>query len=155
MSVLQQIPTTKPLRRGPMLTKSSIAPRRLCCRPFSDNESSRTRQQHKCASSRRDSLTAILLTPLVYPVVSVTSAKAEDAAASQSRQYLDNEESFSLILPSSWESAEGQIDGNKSFQGSSGARRTLAWFPSDTPADQVNVTLTITNTSLEFTGLGR
>jgi hypothetical protein len=40
--------------------------------------------------------------------------------------------------------------------GATGARRTLAWFPDDgsaSPAD-VNMTITITNTSLEFTKLG-
>jgi hypothetical protein len=44
-------------------------------------------------------------------------------------------------------SCQGLLDGNKSFTGSSGARRTIAWYPTDVPADQVNVSLTITNTS--------
>jgi len=44
-------------------------------------------------------------------------------------------------------SVQGMLEGNRSFTGASGARRTVAWYPSDVPADQVNVTLTITNTS--------
>lgn len=42
---------------------------------------------------------------------------------------------------------QGLLEGNKSFTGSSGARRTLAWYPADMPANEVNVSLTITNTS--------
>lgn len=49
---------------------------------------------------------------------------------------------------------QGLLEGNSSFTGASGARRTLAWWPADVPADNVNVTLTVTNTSVEFTKLG-
>ena len=46
-----------------------------------------------------------------------------------------------------YRTVQGLLEGNRSFTGSSGSRRTIAWYPSDMPADQVNVTLTITNTS--------
>lgn len=35
-----------------------------------------------------------------------------------------------------------------------GTRRTLAWFPKDGVARDLNVSLLITNTSFEFTKLG-
>lgn len=48
------------------------------------------------------------------------------------------------------------LDPRPATPGASGARRTLAWFPTDGSADpgDVNVSVTITNTSLEFTKLG-
>jgi hypothetical protein len=41
------------------------------------------------------------------------------------------------------------LEGNSSFTGNSGARRTIAWTDPNVPASDVNVTLVITNTSEE------
>jgi hypothetical protein len=38
--------------------------------------------------------------------------------------------------------------------GASGARRTIAWFPEGGNANEINVSITITNVSVEFTKLG-
>jgi hypothetical protein len=44
-------------------------------------------------------------------------------------QYVDQEDAFQLTLPGNWQQAEAMLEGNRSFQGSSGARRTIAWYP--------------------------
>lgn len=49
--------------------------------------------------------------------------------AGQTLQYVDPTDSFQLTLPANWQQAEAMIEGNKSFQGASGARRTIAWYP--------------------------
>lgn len=59
-----------------------------------------------------------------------------------------------MDVPGGWEFGEGAISGNSSFSGASGARRTLAWFPQGVNARDVNVTIVITNVSVEFTKLG-
>jgi len=107
----------------------------------------------KFVVSRRDQLAAALLAPAAQLLLKPAVASAESEAAV--KQYLDSQDSFQLTIPAGWVEAETTLEGNSSFTGSSGARRTLVWYPPDTPADQVNVTLTITNTSAEFTRLGR
>lgn len=132
-----------------------VQPRGQRPAPFTAARPKAPKQQQKCASTRRESIAGIALAPFVPGLVSVPQARADEAAAASARQYFDQADAFSLTVPAGWEFSEGQIEGNKSYQGSSGARRTLAWYPSNSPADQINVTLTITNTSVEFTGLGR
>lgn len=123
--------------------------------PFTVAKPNAAAKHMQCGSSRRDSLAAVALAPFVSSLFATPSVKADEQAVAQPRQYIDQEDSFSLTIPAGWDFAQGQLEGNRSFQGVSGARRTLAWFPTGNPADQVNVTLTITNTSVEFTGLGR
>lgn len=123
--------------------------------PFFSSKQRAPRPQQRCASTRRESIAGVALAPFAQYVVSVPLCGAEEVATASARQYRDQADLFSLTIPAGWEFAEGQIEGNRSFQGSSGARRTLAWYPAGSPADQINVTLTITNTSVEFTGLGR
>eukprot|EP00878_Enallax_costatus_P002355 GHUV01002531.1.p1 GENE.GHUV01002531.1~~GHUV01002531.1.p1 ORF type:complete len:258 (+),score=72.97 GHUV01002531.1:210-983(+) len=125
-----------------------------CRAPFTGIGPNVPAKHMQCGSTRREGLAAVALAPFVPQLLSSSSAKAEETATAQPRQYIDQEDSFSLTIPAGWDFAEGQIEGNRSFQGSSGARRTLAWFSAGTSAEQVNVTLTITNTSVEFTGLG-
>ncbi|KAF6260967.1 hypothetical protein COO60DRAFT_1700062 [Scenedesmus sp. NREL 46B-D3] len=110
-----------------------------------------TKQRHvQCSISRRDGLASIALAPVL---LSAGEAAAEPVAG-QAVQYVDQTDAFKLSVPADWQQYEGMIDGNTSFQGSSGARRTIAWYPTDGRADETNVSLTITNTSAEFTGLG-
>uniref|UniRef100_A0A383WAY8 PsbP C-terminal domain-containing protein n=1 Tax=Tetradesmus obliquus TaxID=3088 RepID=A0A383WAY8_TETOB len=110
-----------------------------------------TQQRHvQCSISRREGLASIALAPVL---LSAGAAVAEPVAG-QTLQYVDPTDSFQLTLPANWQQAEAMIEGNKSYQGASGARRTIAWYPADGPADETNVTLTITNTSAEFTKLG-
>ncbi|GIL66770.1 hypothetical protein Vafri_20280, partial [Volvox africanus] len=68
--------------------------------------------------------------------------------------YTDPQDGFKLAIPSGWVFGEGQLPGNSSFTGASGARRTLVWFPEGANPRNVNVTLVITNVSVEFTRLG-
>ncbi|KAI8472779.1 MAG: hypothetical protein J3K34DRAFT_519486 [Monoraphidium minutum] len=86
---------------------------------------------------------------------SAPPAPAPAAGGAALARYTDAE-GFSIAVPSGWESGEGLLTGNSSFSGATGERRTIAWFPSDgsATANDVNVTITITNTSLEFTKLG-
>eukprot|EP00775_Hariotina_reticulata_P006301 gene6301-6536_t len=90
--------------------------------------------------------------PMIQMLVEPTAAQADVETAV--KQYVDPQDSFQLAVPSGWLEEETQLDGNSSFTGSSGARRTLIWYSPDMPASEVNVTLTITNTSAEFTRLG-
>ncbi|KAF8072745.1 PPD3 [Scenedesmus sp. PABB004] len=109
------------------------------------------------ALSRREQLAAggaVLLAPLA---LSAGGARAEEgggaaAAATAGVVDVDVEDGFRLTVPSHWAAGEGQLPGSTSFQGASGARRTLAWYPPE--GGDVNLSLTITNTSAEFTKLG-
>lgn len=54
-----------------------------------------------------------------------------------------------LSIPSDWASGEGSIP-----TGANGTRRTLAWFPPEGSARDLNVSVLVTNVSFEFTNLG-
>lgn len=54
-----------------------------------------------------------------------------------------------LGIPEGWVSGEGEIP-----TGPNGTRRTLAWFPKDGAARDLNVSVLVTNVSQEFTSLG-
>jgi hypothetical protein len=83
-------------------------------------------QRHvQCSISRRDGLASIALAPVL---LSAGAAVAEPVAG-QAVQYVDQEDAFQLTLPANWQQAEAMLEGNKSFQGASGARRTVAWYP--------------------------
>jgi hypothetical protein len=83
-------------------------------------------QRHvQCSISRREGLASIALAPVL---LSAGAAVAEPVAG-QAVQYVDQTEAFQLSLPANWQQAEGMIEGNKSFQGATGARRTIAWYP--------------------------
>jgi len=82
------------------------------------------------------------------------AAAAVAPSSSSSGVYRDPKEGFSLAVPSGWAQAEGQLEGNTSFSGASGGRRTVAFFPEGGNANEVNVSITITNVSVEFTKLG-
>lgn len=103
---------------------------------------------------RRQQLIASLV---AYPVGQLLfePAAAHADVEPAVRQYVDPQDSFQVAVPSGWLEEETKLDGNSSFTGSSGARRTMIWYSPDMPASEVNVTLTITNTSAEFTRLGR
>ncbi|GIL78027.1 hypothetical protein Vretimale_7369 [Volvox reticuliferus] len=79
----------------------------------------------------------------------------EDSSAVQAPSaYTDPQDGFTLSVPPGWVFGEGELPGNSSFTGASGARRTLVWFPEGANPRDVNVTLVITNVSVEFTRLG-
>jgi hypothetical protein len=83
-------------------------------------------QRHvQCSISRREGLASIALAPVL---LSAGAAVAEPVAG-QAVQYVDQEDAFQLTLPANWQQAEALLEGNKSFQGASGARRTIAWYP--------------------------
>ncbi|KIY94827.1 hypothetical protein MNEG_13135 [Monoraphidium neglectum] len=111
------------------------------------------------APSRRAALAgaaaALLVAAAPAALADAGAAAASPAAAQALTRYVDDE-GFAISIPGDWGSGEGVLSGNSSFSGATGARRTLAWFPDDgsASANDVNVTITITNTSLEFTKLG-
>ncbi|GFH20140.1 oxygen-evolving enhancer PsbP [Haematococcus lacustris] len=59
--------------------------------------------------------------------------------------YDDPEERFSVLVPDGWESGLGEI---------SNSRRTVVFYPRGVPPAEVNVSVVITNVSVEFTRLG-
>mmetsp|Transcript_23747 Transcript_23747/g.52099 ORF Transcript_23747/g.52099 Transcript_23747/m.52099 type:complete len:280 (+) Transcript_23747:50-889(+) len=84
------------------------------------------------------------------------AAPAPPAAASRAAGGLfrDPVDKFSLQVPPGWAFGEGRISGGSGYSGATGARRTLAWFPDDPSIKDVNLTVVITNVSVEFTKLG-
>lgn len=130
--------------QGSMNTASRSRTRGFACKAVSGD----------VAIGRRQQLIASMVAyPMIQMLVEPAAAQADVETAD--KQYADPQESFQLAVPSGWLEEETQLDGNSSFTGSSGARRTLIWYSPDMPASEVNVTLTITNTSAEFTRLGR
>ncbi|KAG2449571.1 hypothetical protein HYH02_005104 [Chlamydomonas schloesseri] len=91
---------------------------------------------------------------LALGLSSAGSVRAEGAPGASFTQYADPQDSFTLKVPANWGFGEGELSGNASFSGASGGRRTLAWFPENVNPRDVNVTITITNVSVEFTKLG-
>ncbi|GBF94714.1 hypothetical protein Rsub_07597 [Raphidocelis subcapitata] len=112
------------------------------------------------AAFARAAAAAALLAAAAAPAPPAARAEAAEVAApaagGASLTRYEDAEGFAINVPAGWGQGEGQLSGNSSFTGATGSRRTLAWFPTDgsaSPSD-VNVTITITNTSLEFTKLG-
>ncbi len=108
-------------------------------------------------TTRRDAIAAVAAATAAVLLVRPEPVVAAEDGTARAR-YVDPQDGFSLELPSGWLLTEGALPGNNSFTGSSGSRRTLAWYPADAPAGgtiDTSVTLTITNTSAEFTKLGR
>ncbi|GFR44568.1 hypothetical protein Agub_g5841, partial [Astrephomene gubernaculifera] len=108
------------------------------------------------SSSRRSLLlaaTAVLSSAAWRPSLALDVA-LEGSSTGSFTTYTDPTDGFSLRVPAGWLAGEGALPGNTSFSGASGARRTLAWFPPDASPRDVNVTVTVTNVSVEFTRLG-
>ncbi|KAG1664185.1 hypothetical protein FOA52_011363 [Chlamydomonas sp. UWO 241] len=68
--------------------------------------------------------------------------------------YNDAADNFSIAIPEGWANGEGVMNGNSGYMGASGLRRTVAWFPDDPSVRDVNISIVITNVSVEFTKLG-
>eukprot|EP00882_Tetradesmus_deserticola_P025259 GHRQ01027728.1.p2 GENE.GHRQ01027728.1~~GHRQ01027728.1.p2 ORF type:complete len:122 (-),score=30.73 GHRQ01027728.1:190-555(-) len=97
---------------------SACPPNRAC--------SYSTKQRHiQCSISRRDGLASIALAPVLL----TAGAAVAEPVADQAVQYVDQTDAFKLSVPANWQQSEGTIEGNRSFQGASGARRTIAWYP--------------------------
>ncbi|EFJ42751.1 hypothetical protein VOLCADRAFT_97118 [Volvox carteri f. nagariensis] len=71
-----------------------------------------------------------------------------EGATSVLSRYTDPQDGFTLAVPPGWVFGEGELPGNSSFSGASGARRTLVWIPEGANPRDVNVTLVITNVSV-------
>lgn len=99
-------------------------------------------------ATRRDLLKASVLLPSLF----VLPSRAESAPALV--PYADRPDGFSLSVPDGWLNSEGAISGNASFQGASGSRRTLAFYPKDRLARDLNVTVTVTNVGADYVALG-
>lgn len=80
-------------------------------------------------------------------------AQAEGASLAI-QTYVDAADKFEIVVPKDWALGTGSISGATSFAGSSGARRTVAFFPDDPSAHDVNVSIVISNISVEYTKLG-
>uniref|UniRef100_A0A7S3QY67 PsbP C-terminal domain-containing protein n=1 Tax=Dunaliella tertiolecta TaxID=3047 RepID=A0A7S3QY67_DUNTE len=80
--------------------------------------------------------------PLVAPSIAT-------AGSIPLTEFEDPVDKFKLGIPEGWVSGEGAIP-----TGPNGTRRTLAWFPPEGAARDLNVSVTITNVSFEFTSLG-
>lgn len=76
------------------------------------------------------------------------------AAETSSALYEDPTDKFTISVPTGWATGEGGLSGNSGFSGASGTRRAFAFFPDDPAAHDVNVTVVVTNVSVEFTKLG-
>ncbi|KAJ9517382.1 hypothetical protein QJQ45_016759 [Haematococcus lacustris] len=94
-------------------------------------------------SSRRN----LLLGGAVLPLLSFSAPETAQAAAevAAGTVYDDPEERFSVLVPDGWESGLGEI---------SNSRRTVVFYPRGVPPAEVNVSVVITNVSVEFTRLG-
>eukprot|EP00955_Chlamydomonas_euryale_P059160 357293-Chlamydomonas_euryale.AAC.3 len=137
-------------------------------------------QQQRCelasnvSSDRRAMLLGVASLAAGCLVPQPVHATATAAAA----VYEDPVDKFSLPVPPGWALGEGAIGGNTGYQGASGAspayrtcanawmhersfsapcfgmRRTVAMFPDDPTVDNVNISVTVTNVSGEFTKMG-
>eukprot|EP00798_Chlamydomonas_sp_ICE-L_P013602 gene13602-19475_t len=91
----------------------------------------------------------MLQTPKPAAAGTSVGTVVQSPAPSASGVYTDPVDKFALSPPKGWLFGEGQIGGT-----SGGTRRTLAWFPEGANARDINITVTVTNVSVEFTGLG-
>lgn len=113
-------------------------------------------QQSTDATRRGVMLTTIagLAGSCIGPARAEETIAATAASSGSFTSFTDPVDKFTLSLPTDWEYGEGKASGNSSFSGASGARRTLAWYPTGKLARDANVTVVVTNVSGEFTRLG-
>ncbi|KAG2495459.1 hypothetical protein HYH03_006404 [Edaphochlamys debaryana] len=111
-------------------------------------------QQQQASADVQVDRRSVLVAMGMLPLSMAGQALAEEAAPSGLAPYTDPRDGFSLAIPAGWVYGETTLPGNSSFSGATGERRTLAWFPEGANPRDVNVTLTITNVSVEFTKMG-
>ncbi|GLC47508.1 hypothetical protein PLESTB_001805500 [Pleodorina starrii] len=136
----------------PARAVSSARPQRAITVNCSRNLSQQQGENADSRSLNRRSL--LLASSAAIAMAPWRQAEALEGAGAGFSSYTDPLDGFTLSVPPGWVVGEGELPGNSSFTGASGARRTLAWFPEGANPRDVNVTLVITNVSVEFTKLG-
>jgi len=96
--------------------------------------------------SRRALLSALAVVPLAVPL-----AWAEDFPSPTT--YEDTVDHFSIQVPAGWQSAQGNLT-PPPYGATVGSRRALAFYPTGRDVNEVNISVVITNVSVEFTKLG-
>lgn len=122
--------------------------KRSCRRQIRKECQAQGSEQREASFSRRDLLITLSVSPLLG-LVAPASAAADELPLTQ---YTDGPDEFTVLVPEGWSTGEGQADGAR-FGGSTGARRTLAWYP-EGELGSTSISIIVTNTSADFTRLG-
>eukprot|EP00798_Chlamydomonas_sp_ICE-L_P024016 gene24016-9591_t len=99
-----------------------------------------------------------LSSALMLQLPMLALAEESDAPTTSAGPYLDPVDKFQITPPKGWVFGQGAIGGalrsEGPFASAGSTRRTLAWFPEGANPRDVNLTVTMTNVSVEFTKLG-